>query len=69
VVVLLDAKRERVYAAAFRLRTDLSTAQRLTDPAEWDIAKLAATLPAGCAALGEGIAYHKAAVDQWTRPG
>jgi tRNA threonylcarbamoyladenosine biosynthesis protein TsaB len=68
LVVLLDAKRERVYAAAFRLRTDPSTAQRLTDPAEWDIAKLAATLPAGCAALGEGIAYHKAAVDRagWT---
>jgi len=62
LVVLLDAKRRRVYAAAFGLRGDVY--RRLTEPAEWDVEKLAATLPASCAAIGEGIPYHQAAVDR-----
>ena len=61
LVVLLDAKRGRVYAAAFRL--EAQRYHRLAEPAEWEIAALAGGLPAGCAALGEGIAYHRAAVD------
>ena len=62
LVVLLDAKRGQVYAAAFRLEEDAY--RRLGEPAEWELEALAATLPAGCAALGEGIAYHRAAVDR-----
>lgn len=62
LVVLLDAKRGRAYAAAFVL--DGPSYRRITEPAEWDLARLAATLPSGCAAVGEGIAYHRAAVDR-----
>lgn len=62
LVVLLDAKRGRVYAAAFRLEGDAY--RRLAEAAEWQLQALAATLPPGCAALGEGIAYHRAAVDR-----
>ena len=62
LVVLLDAKRQRVYAAAFVLAD--GGYQRVTEPAERSVAELAATLPAGCAAIGEGIPYHQPAVDQ-----
>lgn len=62
LVVLLDAKRQRVYAAAFVL--DGPGYRRITEPAEWDPEELAATLPAGCAAVGEGIAYHQPAVER-----
>ncbi|MFQ5491749.1 MAG: tRNA (adenosine(37)-N6)-threonylcarbamoyltransferase complex dimerization subunit type 1 TsaB [Phycisphaerae bacterium] len=60
VAVLLDAKRRHVFAATFERRDD--GYRRLTEPAEWDVAKLAATLPAHCALLGEGIPYHAQAV-------
>ena len=62
LVVLLDAKRQRVYAAAFVLAD--GGYQRVTEPAERSVAELAATLPAGCAAIGEGIPYHQPAVDR-----
>ncbi|MCH7813507.1 MAG: tRNA (adenosine(37)-N6)-threonylcarbamoyltransferase complex dimerization subunit type 1 TsaB [Planctomycetes bacterium] len=62
LVVLLDAKRGHVFAAAFRLASNHYEA--VTEAAEWDVQALAATVPAGCAALGEGIAYHRAAVDR-----
>jgi tRNA threonylcarbamoyladenosine biosynthesis protein TsaB len=61
LVVLLDAKRGRVFAAAFVI--DQGTYRRTTEPAEWEVEALAATLPLGCAAVGEGIAYHGPAVN------
>ncbi|MCP4246143.1 MAG: tRNA (adenosine(37)-N6)-threonylcarbamoyltransferase complex dimerization subunit type 1 TsaB [bacterium] len=62
LVVLLAAKRGHVFAAAFRLAADRYDA--VTEPAEWEVQALAATVPPACAALGEGIAYHRAAVDR-----
>jgi tRNA threonylcarbamoyladenosine biosynthesis protein TsaB len=62
LAVLLDAKRSRVYAAAFVLAGDHY--RRLTEPAEVDVEEFAATLPGGCVGLGEGIPYHQAAVNR-----
>ncbi|HUU82299.1 MAG TPA: tRNA (adenosine(37)-N6)-threonylcarbamoyltransferase complex dimerization subunit type 1 TsaB, partial [Phycisphaerae bacterium] len=62
LVVLLDAKRGRVYAATFTL--DQARYRRVTEPAERKVAELASTLPDRCAAVGEGIAYHRTAVDR-----
>jgi tRNA threonylcarbamoyladenosine biosynthesis protein TsaB len=66
VAVLLDAKRQRVYAAAFELRNDHY--RRLTEPAEVDVEQFAATLPTGCALMGEGIPYHQPAIDRTGLP-
>lgn len=60
LVVVLDAKRQRVYAASFSLQR--GQYQRADEPNEWDVDRLAATLPAGCPAVGEGIAYHAEAI-------
>lgn len=56
VSVWLDAKRRHVFAATFERYDD--GYRRLTAPAEWDPAELAATLPTNCALLGEGVPYH-----------
>lgn len=61
VAVVLDAKRSQVYAAAFSLQADAyhKTADaQLTDPAAFLRA-----CPQPLAILGEGIGYHRAAID------
>jgi tRNA threonylcarbamoyladenosine biosynthesis protein TsaB len=62
VAVVLDAKRSRVFAAAFSLQDGRYVAG--TTPAERDPDEFFATLPAPCAALGEGVAYHREAVER-----
>jgi tRNA threonylcarbamoyladenosine biosynthesis protein TsaB len=62
LVVILDAKRHRVFAARYSLREDQYV--RETEPAEVDPAVVLSELPAGWAAVGEGIAYHADAVRQ-----
>jgi tRNA threonylcarbamoyladenosine biosynthesis protein TsaB len=61
VAVLLDAKRGQVYAAAYRLEDDGCT--RITGPVLEQPADFLARLPRPLAILGEGITYHRAAVD------
>jgi tRNA threonylcarbamoyladenosine biosynthesis protein TsaB len=63
LVVILDAKRGRVFAAPFGRSVEGYVATQ--DPAEHDPAILFAMLPDDCAALGEGIAYHREAVDRF----
>lgn len=77
VVVLLDAKRGRVYAAAFDRQDDRSCGRRLScggrlyiatgDPVEADprqfLATQAAAYGGSLGVLGEGVLYHRAAVD------
>jgi tRNA A37 threonylcarbamoyladenosine modification protein TsaB len=63
LAVLLDAKRGRVYAAAFRLQGDGYYA--VTEPQEVDPARFLAeqrSLDASCAVMGEGVPYHDRAV-------
>ena len=66
LAVLLDAKRSRVYAAAYVLEGDRY--RRLTEPVEVDVEEFAATLPEGCVAVGEGIPYHQAAMNRTGLP-
>jgi tRNA threonylcarbamoyladenosine biosynthesis protein TsaB len=61
VVVVLDAKRRRIFSAPFALRQDAYVCMQ--EPAEVDPESFFAALPPGCHAVGEGIAYHQAAVD------
>ena len=65
VVVMLDAKRGRVYAAAFDRQDDLYIATG--DPVEADPCQFLATQAAAygglLGVLGEGVLYHRAAVD------
>ena len=62
VAVVLDAKRRRIFAAVFALEDG---AYRPTqEPAELDPDVFFATVPGGCAALGEGLAYHGDAVER-----
>jgi len=61
VAVVLDAKRKRVYAAAFR-RLDIEYAPT-SDPAEVAPADFLARQPRTCAVLGEGVAYHRKAIE------
>ncbi len=61
VVVVLDAKRHHVYSAPFALEQDAYVCTQ--EPAELDPESFFATLPRDCHAVGEGIAYHQAAVD------
>lgn len=61
VAVLLDAKRGRVFAAAFTLRSGQYRPDAA--PAEVDPATFLSCQPRQCAALGEGIAYHRASVE------
>lgn len=56
LVVILDAKRHRVFAARYTLREDQYVLE--TEPDEVDPAALLSELPADCAAVGEGMAYH-----------
>ncbi|MFQ5589834.1 MAG: tRNA (adenosine(37)-N6)-threonylcarbamoyltransferase complex dimerization subunit type 1 TsaB [Phycisphaerae bacterium] len=61
VVVILDAKRKRVYAAAFVRRGGEYVPT--TEPAEVVPAEFLAQQDASSAVLGEGVAYHRAAVE------
>lgn len=64
VVVVLDAKRSRVYAAAFVL--DGARYKPATDPVETEPGPFLAeqlNLDKSCAVLGEGVDYHRAAVE------
>ena len=64
LAVVLDAKRGRVYAAAFELDASAEPAyRRTTDPAEVVPSDFLAAMPPGGAVIGEGINYHRAAVD------
>jgi tRNA threonylcarbamoyladenosine biosynthesis protein TsaB len=78
VAVVLDAKRRRVYAAAFRRediplrsKSDVGAEEGLPrlryvatcEPAEVDPAEFLATRSRECAVLGEGVLYHRDAVD------
>ncbi len=53
--VVLDAKRNRVYAAVFDRQVDRYVRQ--TDPAEWDPVELFANLTPDTAIMGEGVPY------------
>ncbi|UCE60363.1 MAG: tRNA (adenosine(37)-N6)-threonylcarbamoyltransferase complex dimerization subunit type 1 TsaB [Phycisphaerales bacterium] len=60
-VVILDAKRRRVYAGAFRCQGGVYVAAG--EPAELDPGEFLANRGASCAVLGEGVHYHLAAVE------
>ncbi|UCG16311.1 MAG: tRNA (adenosine(37)-N6)-threonylcarbamoyltransferase complex dimerization subunit type 1 TsaB [Phycisphaerales bacterium] len=60
LAVILDAKRKRIFAAAFALTDDGYA--RAQEPAELDPDGFFAALPAGCRAIGEGILHHQEAV-------
>ena len=61
VAVILDAKRRRVYAAAFTRRGPGYAAAM--EPAEVDPVEFLSRLDHSCAVLGEGVRYHRAAVE------
>lgn len=61
VGVVLDAKRSHTYAALFR-RAGQSYSP-VTAPAELDPARFVASLPVEARLLGEGITYHRAAIE------
>jgi len=64
VAVLLDAKRKRVYAALFRrVGGAVERYVAVDNPAEHDPGEFLARCPAGAAILGEGVAYHRDAVE------
>lgn len=61
VVVVLDAKRNNVYAARFALDGDRYVAR--SEPMEVAPATFLANQPKGCAVLGDGVPHHQAAVE------
>ena len=61
VAVILDAKRKRVYAAAFALHERRYTAQ--SEPEEVDPAGFLARQPAATVVLGEGVAAYRGIVE------
>ncbi|MFH0983363.1 MAG: tRNA (adenosine(37)-N6)-threonylcarbamoyltransferase complex dimerization subunit type 1 TsaB [Planctomycetota bacterium] len=64
LAVVLDAKRGRVYAAAFELVEAGGPGYRLImQPAEVAPADFLARMPPGSAVVGEGTAYHREAVE------
>lgn len=60
VATILDAKRDQVYAAAFRI-TD-GQVHRLAGPVLSDPREFLASLPTPLAVLGEGVPYHRDAI-------
>lgn len=60
IAVVLDAKRKRVYAAAFRREKDAYVST--TDPAEVDPLTFLLARSAECHVLGEGVLYHRDAI-------
>jgi tRNA threonylcarbamoyladenosine biosynthesis protein TsaB len=61
LAVILDAKRKRVYAATFTRREEAYVP--VTEPAEVDPAEFLAAQEPSCAVFGEGVAYHREAVE------
>lgn len=55
--VVLDAKRQRIFAAAMVKRGEFY--ERTGDPREWSPAAFVASLPPGSGLMGEGVAYHR----------
>jgi tRNA threonylcarbamoyladenosine biosynthesis protein TsaB len=66
VAVVLDAKRNRVYTAAF-VHHDGAYVPTC-DAIEADPLAFLSTQPDDCAVLGEGIVYHRAAIEKSLRP-
>jgi len=66
VAVLLDAKRRRVYAAAYVWEGGVYRA--MSEPVEADPLEFLSHQSAGCAVLGEGVLYHAESVDASGRP-
>ena len=62
VAVVLDAKRGHVYAAVFQRVGELM--RPMSVPAEVAPFEFLHFLPAGCAVLGEGVAYHGGAIER-----
>jgi len=60
LVVILDAKRQRVYTATFERRGDHYSA--VSEPCEADPIEYLAKQERRCAVLGEGVLYHRAAI-------
>lgn len=65
VAVVLDAKRGNVYAAWYRRNGAVLEAQSAASEVE-PFAFLS-ELPADCAVLGEGVTYHRAAIERASR--
>lgn len=64
LAVVLDAKRGRVYAAGYELASSAgSDYRRISEPAEIAAGDFLARMPSGSAVTGEGIAYHRQAVE------
>ncbi len=67
VAVIVDAKRGHVYAAAFRLSSNLRAKapfyERHSDPAEVEPLAFLQTQSPTCAVLGEGLQAHRQAVE------
>src|SRR5262249_14540992 len=61
VAVVLDAKRKRVYTATFERRD--SRYVPLNDPRETEPSEYLTAQTRRCAVLGEGVAYHREAVE------
>ncbi len=62
VAVILDAKRGRVYVAAFTRQNGTFVAT--TDPIEAEPFEFLSSQPRDCAVLGEGVLYHRSAVEK-----
>lgn len=62
VAVILDAKRSNVFAAVFERHGDGYAAS--CDPAEMEPFAFLSTQARGCAVMGEGVRYHRAAVER-----
>ena len=61
LAVLLDAKRQRVYAATFVRQGDRY--HRTNEPTEAEPAAYLAQQDRSCVLMGEGVPYHRAVVD------
>lgn len=65
VVVVLDAKRSRVYTASFVLQGGAYVAT--SEPIEADPFEFLSAQPDDCAVLGEGLLYHRPAIERSNR--
>jgi tRNA threonylcarbamoyladenosine biosynthesis protein TsaB len=63
VMVVLDAQRRQVYASVFDLVDDAYV--RRGEIQSGDPVRLLAGAPIPCGVLGEGIAYHRQAIEAW----
>ncbi|MBN2562554.1 MAG: tRNA (adenosine(37)-N6)-threonylcarbamoyltransferase complex dimerization subunit type 1 TsaB [Phycisphaerae bacterium] len=61
LAVILDAKRRQVFAAVYE--RDAGTYRRIVEPCLIEPGRLFAGAPAPIAVIGEGVAYHRDAID------